>query len=117
VKTTKPKLPKLLKEADRVFSLFIRGRDGYKCVICGSDFRPQNGHLITRKCKAIRFDEVNCNCQCQKCNYKHRYQPQFYDQWFLHKYGQKEFDRLTELSKVVYKFTVKELQEIINKYQ
>jgi hypothetical protein len=69
-------LPKLKKELDRVFSLFIRQRDaredgwGY-CVTCGH-FAPWKemdcGHYVPRQDLATRWDERNCHLQCKSCN-------------------------------------------------
>ena len=115
-KRKKPTLPKLLKRADTVFSTFIRTRDNYTCVLCGSRFRPQNGHLIKRGKKNVRFDEDNCHCQCSSCNYKHNHYPEIYINWFIRKFGAEKFDTLTEKSKVMKQFKVWELEEIISKY-
>ena len=68
----------LEKVLDKWFSLFIRARDsneeGYIfCCTCG---RPKkwraldgadNGHYSKRN-KAHRFSETNCNSQCKGCN-------------------------------------------------
>jgi len=115
-KISKPKLPKLLKEADRVFSLYIRNRDK-RCVCCNATERLQCGHLIKRGRRSIRFHEKNCNCQCASCNVKHNYYPEFYTNWFIKKYGLCEYEALINQSKEVKKFTVSELQEIIKKYE
>lgn len=69
-------IPKLKKELDRVFSLFIRQRDsnehGYgACVTC-SYLAPWNsmdcGHYQPRQDMATRWDEKNCHLQCKSCN-------------------------------------------------
>jgi hypothetical protein len=117
MKIKKPKLSKLLKEADRVFSLFIRNRDNYRCVICGSEFRPQCGHLIKRGKKSVRFNEFNCHCQCAGCNKKHNYYPEHYTLWFIQKHGQGAYDNLVQESKKVVNLKVTDLQEIIKKYE
>ena len=112
----KSKSQKLLKEADRVFSLFIRKRDK-KCVICGTTERLQNGHLIKRGKKSVRFDEKNCNCQCSSCNVKHNHYPEHYTNWFVSKYGLKEYQSLIKKSAEIKQFKVYELEEIIRKYK
>ena len=114
-KIKKPTLPKLLKKADKVFSLYIRNRDK-KCVCCGATENLQNGHLIKRGRKSIRFHEKNCNCQCASCNIKHNHYPEFYTNWFIKKYGQAEYEALIEQSKELKKFTIMELEELIKKY-
>lgn len=74
----------LLKEADRLFSLFIRNRDSDKngnvaCVCCGKIYNVedkdsygnkivQNLHFIQRDVYSLRFDEDNCAAGCTWCN-------------------------------------------------
>ena len=112
-----PPIRKLLKKADTVFSLWIRNRDGNKCVLCGSTQVVQCGHLIKRGKHSTRFDELNCNAQCSRCNFKHNQYPEPYTAWFLTRFGYGAYLQLTEKSKELHKFTRSELEEIIRKYQ
>lgn len=63
---------KLIAELDRVFSLYIRARDGYKCirhagvVRCSGDM--QCNHLISRAKLRLRWDERNAVCGCSSLN-------------------------------------------------
>jgi hypothetical protein len=110
-------LPKLIKQADAVFSRWIRNRDGYKCVICGSTEVVQCGHLIKRGKHATRFNERNCNAQCSRCNLKHNFYPEYYTNWFISHWGVGEYRKLIELASKPYKFTRQELNEIIEGYK
>lgn len=74
----------LLREADRLFSLFIRNRDSDKngniaCVCCSKIYNVedkdgygnkivQNLHFIQRDVYSLRFDEDNCSAGCCYCN-------------------------------------------------
>lgn len=61
----------LIKEADRVFSIFIRERDrGKPCVTCGAlwEENHQNWHFASRRHLNTRWMEKNANWQCPKCN-------------------------------------------------
>ncbi len=61
----------LIKEADRVFSLYIRDRDaGAPCITCGAPWQEnfQAGHFMSRKHYHTRWIEKNCHGQCPKCN-------------------------------------------------
>lgn len=111
------KLSKLIKEADRVFSLWIRERDGWACVICGNKEQVQNGHLIRRGKKNVRWDEHNCNCQCSRCNYKHNAEPEPYTEWFLLKWGEEIYLDLVKRSREFVDLTAEYLISIINKYK
>lgn len=115
-KIKKPTLSKLLKEADRVFSLWIRARDG-KCVICGTTERLQNSHLIRRGKKSVRFDEKNCNTNCATHNYLHNIYPEVYTQWFIKRYGVSEYEKLIKKSQEVKQFKTSDLEELIKKYE
>jgi 5-methylcytosine-specific restriction endonuclease McrA len=61
----------LKKEADAVFSKYIRQRDKGCCITCGKQDDPkymQAGHFVSRTYSLLRYDERNVNCQCQACN-------------------------------------------------
>jgi 5-methylcytosine-specific restriction endonuclease McrA len=67
---------KLINKLDTSFSEFVRLRDSdhqgvCKCITCG-DFKHWQsidcGHFITRDNMSTRWDEQNCNAQCQHCN-------------------------------------------------
>lgn len=87
---------KLTKELDRVFSIFIRNRDNSICIVCGSREYPNNGHLFSRANLSTRWDEINCSCQCAKCNILHENDSKPYTDWFILNYGQHMYDDLRE---------------------
>lgn len=61
----------LVKEADRVFSIYIRERDkGKPCITCwkGWEENFQCGHLFSRRHQATRWTEHNAHWQCPWCN-------------------------------------------------
>lgn len=105
---------KLKKEADRVFSLWIRARDG-RCVTCGSTANLQNGHYVSRSWSALRFDEVNCNAQCVGCNVFKKGNMDEYARFLLRRYGPDVLDELAAKKKT-YQLKRKELEQIIQKY-
>ena len=55
-----------LHDADRLFSQYIRTRDGWACRLCGSPFTPQCAHLVSRRYRAVRFDPQNAITLCAK---------------------------------------------------
>jgi 5-methylcytosine-specific restriction endonuclease McrA len=63
-----------LHDADRLFSQYIRTRDGWACTRCGSPFNVQCAHLIGRAYRSIRFNPMNATALCSKCHifYTHR---------------------------------------------
>ena len=65
------------KEADRLFSLWIRQRDSIdgvcRCITCGTPHQWRYldcGHFMLRQHEVTRYHEMNCNAQCKACNNK-----------------------------------------------
>lgn len=63
------------KKLDIVFSKYIHIRDKVngkgQCFTCGSVFPIDEldaGHFRSRKYNATRYDEINVQLQCRKCN-------------------------------------------------
>jgi len=81
------------------FSLYIRIRDGWTCVLCGNSYDngyiQQAGHIINRGKHQTLFNEDNVHCQCSICNQSHKYYPHTYYNWFITKYGQEPFLKLS----------------------
>jgi hypothetical protein len=110
------------KKADAIFSIYVRTRDADQdglvpCITCKAK-RPikemQNGHFVKRSVNSLRFDEENCNAQCPGCNV-FRYGEQYlYALAIDDKYGDGTADRLMQQRFSTHKFTVQELQEIID---
>ena len=109
----------LLKQADKVFSDFIRTRDGFICQLCGNDDSSvmQCSHLIKRGKMGTRFEELNCVCHCSSCNFRHNFYPEFYTEWFLMIHGDKVYSDLIKKSQSVKKFSRHDLIDIIQYYQ
>jgi hypothetical protein len=62
-------LSKLLKKAQIVFNRFIRERDKDKgCISCGSQVTEAGHYYSQGHHSALRFNEVNTNGQCTRCN-------------------------------------------------
>lgn len=62
---------KLIAEADRVASLYIRERDRWHhCITCHAIWQDnfQNWHFASRRHLNTRWYEKNMNIQCPKCN-------------------------------------------------
>jgi hypothetical protein len=77
------------------FSLWIRHRDNWTCVLCGKTYNQgyiqQAGHVIPRGVTAIKWAEDNVFCQCVICNGIHRHNPQIYFDWFIRRFGLDKF--------------------------
>jgi hypothetical protein len=107
---------KLVKEADRVFSLYIRARD-VECVVCGSWERLQCGHVFTRAYYSTRWDEENAFCQCASCNYRHEFDPMPLYAVAKAKLGAEGFEALYRKARQTRKFYDDDLRGIIAEFK
>ncbi len=113
---------KLIVEADKVFSVYIRTRFGSiaRCVTCGTigDWKNfHNGHFISRRKMATRFDEMNCNVQCENCNVTLGGNLQKYEKYLLYTHGYEALQDLKFRSLMVKKYTTGELELLIEHYK
>jgi hypothetical protein len=113
---------KLKKQADKVFSQYIRQRDsnkeGYgRCITCDKLCHwkeAQAGHFVSRRVNKLRFDEENVNLQCVGCNMFKAGEQYLYGINIDKKYGDGTAEKLMNQRHLTHKFTVSELEEIIN---
>lgn len=119
---------KLIKTLDKYFSQFIRLRDtdsqGYgNCITCHKELKwsdgneTHNGHFATRNNMSTRWDERNCNIQCNYCN-TFRHGEQFkHGEYIDWKYGKGTAESIMIKSKQVVKYLAVELEEMIDYYK
>lgn len=124
-KAVKPGVAKLKKEADKWFSRYVRYRDGrringewYSQCITSGEWIPFNkvqaGHFMSRRYNNTRFEEENVNAQSFRDNVL------FYGEQYKYalavdaKYGEGTAKKLADMAKLSKKFTVQELEDIIN---
>lgn len=116
----KTSISKLKRKADQVFSLWIRTRDKGRCFTCGEQkpiSKMQNGHFVSRSYNSLRYDELNCHCQCMACNiFKHGAM----DTYALHlqdTYGPAVLRYFAKKKLEVHTLKESELENIIIKYK
>jgi hypothetical protein len=74
-------------EADRLFSLIIRTRDDWQCRFeeAHNDISileaPQCAHIVSRRYLAVRWDEDNAVCLCQRHHMKYTHDPIAWEAW------------------------------------
>ncbi len=114
-----------VKELDRVFSIYIRKRHadfaGYAiCVTCGVS-KPwqeqQCGHYESRGKYGTRWDEKNCNVQCYRCNVALKGNYPAYSRYLVRKFGASILDELELKASQSPKYTLGELQLLIDQYK
>lgn len=118
------KKPDLKGKLDKVFSLYIRLRDAmpggyFRCISCGQikPFEQADcGHFVNRQHMSTRFDEMNCNAQCRKCNRFMEGNIQDYRKGLIRKYGEKAVILLEAKKHRTRKYTDFEYNELIKYY-
>jgi len=118
-------ISKLIKEADRLFSLIVRQNfandDGIQtCYTCGfkNHFKKLHcGHYLSRYYKAARWDFDNCRPQCVMCNLWKKGDIVTFRQNLVKEIGlervemvEKKRDQLFKLSREYLENLIKELQ-------
>lgn len=114
-------ISKLVKQADTLFSIYIRKKYSYDwenvmCVTC-NEIAPikemQNWHFVSRRFYATRWLETNCHPQNYKCNVWMAWEQFKHWQFIDKKYWEWTADRLMEMTKHVNKITREELLQTI----
>lgn len=118
MKKLKP-LPKLLKQAERVFNAWIRNRDADDlCISCGEHHADYDaGHYVpVGSSSGLRFHEWNVNKEGKSCNAFDKFHLIGYRRNLKIKIGAKNVEWLEENRRSVKKWTRTELESIIKKY-
>ena len=109
----------LLKKAQIVFNKWIRQRDaGLPCICCGSYNTSEAGHYYSQgHNSSLRFNEINVNLCCTRCNCFLHGNLIAYRQGLLKRYGQQKLDLLDSAARNrVKKWSRTELEIIIKTY-
>lgn len=111
----------LMHRVAKKVQLYARLRDcggpdgGTNCISCGvwHHFDEMDGgHYISRRSKAILFDERNVNAQCRRCNRFLNGNERHYMRGIIRKYGQEVNDELESQEFILKKWTMPELLEL-----
>ena len=127
-KLPKSSVSQLRKKADALFSKAIRYRDGElrssgwwcQCITCGQ-WKPMavmhNGHFMSRRYPATRWNDENCNAQCAGCNMFGNGEQYKYSLAIDLKYGNGTAKKLHTESQQYFKVTRQFLEEVIHDAQ
>jgi hypothetical protein len=114
----------LIKEADRVFSLYVRNRGarwGYNhCYTCGA-YLPieelQAGHFIKRRYQNTRWHPLNVWPQCNHCNVDLAGNLEKYEKKLIMQYSALAVEALYDLAYTNDGLTDFEIKGIVDKYK
>lgn len=84
---------------DKLFSQYIRTRDGWQCQRCFKKYVPptsglHNSHFWGRAKKSVRFDPENCCALCCGCHQHLGANPLEHTEWYKKRLGEKRFNAL-----------------------
>jgi len=109
---------------DKVFSEYTRRRyandNGLvqcftcRCVKHWKDM--QNSHFVPRNISSTRYDETNCHPACKGCNIFKSGALDVYAVELEAKYGKGILQKLAEKKRTTKRFTIPELEEMIDYY-
>lgn len=116
----KPSVKTLRNNADKLWSLFIRQRDG-SCRRCGrepGEVTLQAAHVISRRYRAIRWDERNGLALCVGCHHWGHKNPVEFDWWVQDVIGKDTYESLrAEALGYVGRVVKVDLEEVITRLQ
>ncbi len=110
----------LMRKVWKLFSEYIRKRDKGKCFTCPvkRDYKEmQAGHFIHGKYTPVYLNEFNVHCQCPKCNLYLSGNRDVYLRNIQLKYGIEKGDWLMSQRFKIYRYSIKELEELIEIYK
>lgn len=101
-----------------VFSLFIRARDKYTCVLCGSRSQQNASHYIAKAAcnPEYYFSETNVNSCCVRCNMWLEGNRPAYREFIINKYGADELKNIEMNYNRSIKWDIPKYQEKIDYY-
>ena len=109
------------KELQVLFNTWIRNRDkDGTCISCGNKLKEKHdaGHYYPAgSYKNIRYDLINVNSQCVKCNQHNHGNLTEYRLGLIKRYGIEEVEALDKRRLSPRKYTIPELQEMIIEYK
>lgn len=118
-------ISKLKKKLDKIFSEFIRRRNAdhlgfITCFTCGVKKHwkeQQAGHFQSRSHHSTRWDEVNVQVQCIKCNMFRQGEQYKFGLYLDERYGKGTAEELEQRAKTIVKINRVDYEEAITRYK
>ena len=115
MKTKKAEKQKLIKEADRLWSLVVR--KGRRCVKCNAE-KIQAHHIVSRVHKNTRWDIENGLCLGFPCHIHFMHgKPVESTKWLRQRMGDQFIDNLLKKSQIIFKPTVENMRRIVEELE
>mgnify|MGYP003132751304 FL=1 len=118
-------ISKLKKKLDKLFSEYIRRRNAdhlgrVKCFTCGVEKHwkeQQAGHFQSRSHHSTRWDEVNVQVQCVKCNMYRQGEQYKFGLYLDQRFGDGTAEELEYRAKTIVKINRVDYEEAIDRYK
>jgi hypothetical protein len=118
-------ISKLKKKLDILFSQYIRRRNAdhlgiVKCFTCGVEKHwkeQQAGHFQSRSHHSTRWDEVNVQVQCVKCNMYRQGEQYKFGMYLDQRFGDGTAEELEYRAKTIVKLNRVDYEEAIERYK
>ena len=118
-------ISKLKKKLDVLFSQYIRRRNAdhlgrVKCFTCGVEKHwkeQQAGHFQSRSHHSTRWDEVNVQVQCIKCNMFRQGEQYKFGMYLDQRFGDGTAEELEYRAKTIVKLNRVDYEEAIERYK
>ena len=118
-------ISKLKKKLDKLFSEYIRRRnadhlDRVKCFTCGIQKHwkeQQAGHFQSRSHHSTRWDEINVQVQCVKCNMYRQGEQYKFGMYLDQRFGEGTAEELEHRAKTIVKLNRVDYEEAIERYK
>ena len=118
-------ISKLKKKLDSLFSQYIRIRNAdhlgrVKCFTCGVEKHwkeQQAGHFQSRSHHSTRWDEINVQVQCVKCNMFRQGEQYKFGMYLDQRFGEGTAKELEIRSKTIVKLNRVDYEEAIESYK
>jgi hypothetical protein len=118
-------ISKLKKKLDILFSQYIRRRNAdhlgrVKCFTCGVEKHwkeQQAGHFQSRSHHSTRWDEVNVQVQCVKCNMFRQGEQYKFGLYLDDRFGDGTAEELENRAKTIVKLNRVDYEEAIERYK
>jgi hypothetical protein len=104
--------------ADKEFSLYVRARDGGRCLICRKVGATDCAHYVSRGKLATRWVEENGNALCRSCHQdEHQHGNDAYTEAIRRRHGKGIPEVLILTGNSVVKLCATEIKEIGDAYK
>ena len=118
-------ISKLKKKLDKLFSEYIRRRNAdhlgrVKCFTCGVEKHwkeQQAGHFQSRSQHSTRWDEVNVQVQCVKCNMYRQGEQYKFGMYLDQRFGDGTAEDLENRAKTIIKINRVDYEEAIERFK